>query len=126
MPEVATHPYWGPAGYTAFQPVFDIGCPSLPPEPTLPTFYPIEGITGHIVEERSGYNTFLFILPPQKLEELVRGSSIRTAGHEITCTEDLELCHEVTKAIYLSDVEFDDSVLLGRALEDVLALGPRP
>jgi hypothetical protein len=130
MPEVATHPYWNFAGVPRgdpVEPVFDIGCPSLPPETAEPDApYPIEFIEGRVVDERSGYDTFLFIMPSEKLQELVRGSSIRTASHEMLCDEDHHLCWETTRAIYVSEEDLNDSDLLRRALEDVLALGARP
>ncbi len=127
LPQVATHPDWEPAGLAAFEPVIDIGCPSLPPGPAVPEgLFPIQAIRGHEVSKPSPYNVFVFILPPEQLEELVGASSTRTAGQEMICDKDHYECSAVTEGVYLSTEDLSDSALLTRVLENGLGLRERP
>ncbi|MDO8616829.1 MAG: hypothetical protein Q7T33_14000, partial [Dehalococcoidia bacterium] len=123
LAEARDHPQWDARGGSGpLPPVVDGGCPAGPAPTRSALPRPVEHISGHRVREAGYYTVFVFIVPDADLDQLLGGSTIRTANQETIC--DRDVCNPVSWAIYLKPGDLQDPSFVTNVVERVLGLEP--
>ena len=134
LDDVSQHPRWSTSGYgRAGGPVVAVGCPG---EPYM-LRADVEVVDGKPaglspvpeVKDASTYRLFVFVVPEEKLESVIRGNwNVRFADQEALCEGGV--CFTVTNGIYVTPEELKDRAFLkewlekGLSLERPVPLGP--
>jgi hypothetical protein len=127
--EVAQHPYWNVSGRGALPPLVDIGCPAEP----LTARPGVQWIDAHYaggdgilyrVPEAGFYTEYVFIMPLERIDELLGGLTIRVAPQEIV-TEGSSVSAESASATYITPEELQDASFLVKHLTIAVGLEDR-
>jgi hypothetical protein len=127
--EVAQHPYWRLLPMAAVPPLVDIGCPAEP----LTARPGVRWIDAHYaggdgilyrVPEAGFYTEYVFIMPLERIDELLGGLTIRVAPQEIV-TEGSSVSAESASATYITPEELQDSAFLAEQLTVAVGLEAR-
>jgi len=127
------HPRWGQAGLGAAPPQVALGCPREPnllrPGVAFTDGKPLTDPESafRVVETPSPHLVHVFVLPPQKLAEVIRGRhSVRRIPEEFVCREAgaERLCGPVTIGLYFAPHELGAQDFVTRWLLRAAGLEP--